>query len=203
MYETNCISMSVNGNTEQLLVERMISSVRVSSMQHMEKLQSKTRHSQFEPEHVAAVFSVSLGTAKNILNVKTQEGIRQAVTPLTRRYRVDHIHLHHTYLSGKWTLDHVESKYKSIRGHTGAIVISNGNLAAIYPTASKVDLDSTESLRRFTEEIGIPANLKCDMAAAFVGRHTDFQWLVQRLGINLTYAKPYRHNQLQQVDVAI
>ena len=83
------------------------------------------------------------------------------------------------------------------------IVISNGNLAAIYPTASKGDLDSTESLRRFTEEIGIPANLKCDMAAAFVGRHTDFQWLVQRLGINLTYAEPYRHNQLQQVDVAI
>jgi hypothetical protein len=117
----------------------------------MEKLQSKTRHSQFEPEHVAAVFGVSLGTAKNILNVTAQEGIQHAVTPFTRRYRVDHIHLHHTYLSGKWTLDQVESKYKSIRGHTGAIVISNGNLAAIYPTASKGDLDSTESLRRFVE----------------------------------------------------
>jgi hypothetical protein len=31
MYETNCVSMSVNGNTEQLLMERMISSVHVSS----------------------------------------------------------------------------------------------------------------------------------------------------------------------------
>ncbi len=76
-------------------------------------------------------------------------------------------------------------------------------MAAIYTSASKGDLDSTESLRHFTEEIGIPANLKYDMAAAFVGRHTDFQRLVQRLGINLTYAEPYRHNQLQQVDVAI
>jgi hypothetical protein len=75
--------------------------------------------------------------------------IQHAVTPLTRRYWVDHINLHHTYLSGKWTLDHVESKYKSIRGHTGAIVILNGDLAAIYSTASKRDLDSTESLRRF------------------------------------------------------
>jgi hypothetical protein len=37
----------------------------------------------------------------------------------------------------------------------------------------------------------------------FFGRHTDFQRLVQQLGINLTYAEPYRHNQLQQVDVAI
>ncbi len=66
MYETNCVSMFVNGNTEQLLVECMISSVHVSLMQHMEKLQSKTRHSQFEPEQVAAVFGVSLGTTKNI-----------------------------------------------------------------------------------------------------------------------------------------
>ncbi len=169
----------------------------------MEKLQSKTRHSQFEPEQVAAIFGVSLGTAKNILNVMTQKGIQHAVTPLTRRYQVDHIHLHHTYLSGKWTLDHVKSKYKSICGHTGAIVMSNCNLAAIYPTASKGDLDSTESLRRFTEEIGIPTNLKCNMVAAFVGQHIDFQRLVQRLGINLTYAEPYRHNQLQQVDMAI
>jgi len=75
MYETDCVSMSVNGNTEQLLMERMISSVHVSSTRHMEELQSKTRHSQFKPEHVAAVFGVSLGTAKNILNVTTQEGI--------------------------------------------------------------------------------------------------------------------------------
>ncbi len=131
----------------------------------MEKLQSKTWHSQFELEHAAAVFGVSLGTTKKSLMSRH----KKVFEPLTRRYRVDHIHLHHTYLSGKWTLDHVESKYKSIRGHTGAIVILNGNLAVIYPTASKGDLDSTESLRHFTEEIRIPANLKCDMAAAFVG----------------------------------
>jgi hypothetical protein len=161
------------------------------------------RHSQFEPKHVAAIFGVSLGAAKNILNVMTQKGIRHAIMPLTRHYQVDHIHLHHTYLAGKWMLNHVESKYKSICGHTGAIVISNGNFVMIYPTASKGDQDSTESLWQFTEEIEIPANLKCDMAAAFVGQHTDFQRLVQRLGINITYAKPYRHNQLQQVDVAI
>ena len=203
MYETDRVSITIDGNTEQLLMERMINSVHISSTRHMDKLQSKTRHSKFEPEHVASIFNVGLGTAKDILAVTTQEGVRHAVTPLTRRYRVDHIHLNHNYLSGNWTIDHIESKYKSIRGHTGSIVISNGNLAAVYPTPTKNDRDSTESLRRFTEEIGIPANLKCDMAAAFVGRHTDFQRLVQKLGINMTYAEPYRHNQLQQVDVAI
>jgi hypothetical protein len=54
----------------------------------------------------------------------------------------------------------------------------NGNFVAVYPTASKSDLDSPESLRHFTEEIGIPANLKCDMAAAFVGRHRQLRLLV-------------------------
>ena len=203
MHETDCIALTVDGNTEQLLLERIINSVHVSTKQHMGKLQSTTRHSQFRPEHVAAIFGVGLGTAKDILAVTTQKGIRHSVTPLTRRYRVDHIHLHHTYLNGHWTIDHMESKYKSIRGHTGSIVISNGNLVAVYPTQSKGDRESTESLRQFTEDIGIPANLKCDMAAAFVGRHTDFQRLVHKLGINLTYAEPHRHNQLQQVDVAI
>ncbi len=73
MYETNCVSMSLNGNMKQLLMERMISSVHVSSTRHMEEVQSKTQHSQFDPDHVAAVFAVSLDTAKNILTVTTQE----------------------------------------------------------------------------------------------------------------------------------
>ena len=154
--------------------------------------------------NMTLLYSASAKAPRKIsLMSRHKKVFNMRVTPLTRRYRVDHIHLHHTYLAGKWTLDHVESRYKSIRGHTGAIVISNGNFVAVYPTASKGDQDSTESLRRFTEDVGIPANLKVDMASAFVGRHTDFQRLAQRLGINMTYAEPYRHNQLQQVDVAI
>ena len=194
MYESDCSLLSVNGNTEQLIIEQMMSSIHTSLIQHMEKLQSKTRHSQFGPEHIATIFCVSLGTAKNILIVMTQKGIRHAVMPLTRRYRVDHIHLHHTYLASKWMLDHIESKYKSVRGHTGAIIILNGNFVMIYPTAYKGDQDSTELLLRITEEVGIPANLKCDTALAFIGQHTDFLQLAQKLGINTTYAEPYQHN---------
>ncbi len=100
-------------------------------------------------------------------------------------------------------MDHLESKYKSIWGHTGAIIFSEGNLVMAYLTSLKNDIDSTESLRRFTENIGIPANLKSNMASAFIGRHTNFQRLVQKLGINMTFSKPHPHNQLQQVDVTI
>ena len=82
LFETNRVSVTVDGNTEQLLMERIINSVHVESTQHMERLQSKTRHSIFEPEHVATIFNVRIGTAKD--TVTTQEGVRHVVTRLTR-----------------------------------------------------------------------------------------------------------------------
>ena len=182
----------------------MINSVHVTHARHVNELGvSKTRHSKFTPEHVSQVFDCTIGMAKDILACTTQEGARHAVMPLSRRYRVDHIHLHHTYLAGNWTMDHAEAKYKSIRGHTGSIIFTNGNIVMVYPTHTKNDSDSTESLRRLTEDLGIPANLKSDTATSFVGQHTDFQRLVRKLGINMTFSEPHRHNQLQQVDIAI
>lgn len=204
IYETDSVTYATFGDTEQLQLERIIQSVNVdtpSRMDSISELYSLTRHSQFTPEHVAKIWNVGVGTAKDILATTTQKGVRHAVLPLSRRYRIDHLNLHANYLGGKWTLDHVESKYRSIRGHTGSFVISNGNLAAVYPQATKGDADATDSLRRFCDKIGVPAHLKVDMAASFTGRHTDFQRAINKYGIKLTFAEPYRHNQLQQVDV--
>lgn len=151
MYETDRVLVSVDGNMDQLLIERMINSVHVTSTRHMSTLSSTIWHSLFTLEYVAKIFNAGLGTAKDILNVITQEGVQ-----------------------------HAESKYKLIHDHTGAIVISNGNLMVVYPTSSKSGQDSTESLHQFTEDIGILVYLKCDMAALFVGQHTNFQRLVQK-----------------------
>jgi hypothetical protein len=85
-------------------------------------------------------------------------------------------------------MDHVEAKYKSIWGHTGAFVLSNSNLAATYPTPTKNDKDASESLCRFCDKIDVPANLKSDMAATFTGRHTDFQTAIQKYGIKMTFS---------------
>lgn len=49
-------------NTKQLLVEHMVISVHVTLMQHKNKLQSKMWHSQFNPDHVAKIFNVGIGT---------------------------------------------------------------------------------------------------------------------------------------------
>ena len=152
LYETDCVALSTFGDTEQLLMERIIQTVNVdignvqSSPLCIGQLHSSRRHSQFTPEHISKIWNVGIGIAKDILATTTQKGVRHAVLPLNRRYRINHLNLHVHYLAGDWTMDHVESKVKSIRGHTGAFVFSNGNLAATYPTQTKNDADATESL---------------------------------------------------------
>ena len=113
-YESDCTAMAVSGNTEQLLYERMIQSVRITERREIVELHSTARHSQHTAEHVARVFGVGIGTAQNILATTTQKGIRHSVMPLNRRYRINHIHLNLQYLAGTWTMDHLESKYTSI-----------------------------------------------------------------------------------------
>ena len=54
------------------------------------------RHSKVTPEELARKWNVGLQTAKDMLQVTTQCGIRTAVHPMTRRVRVDHLNLHRT-----------------------------------------------------------------------------------------------------------
>jgi hypothetical protein len=92
---------------------------------------------------------------------------------------------------------------KSIRQHVGAFVFLNGNFVAAYQAMSCNDENSTKALRQFANNIGVPARLRFDMAPGFVGKHTSFQSLICKLQTNMTNSDPGRHNQLQQVDVAI
>ncbi len=110
-------AITIDGNTEQLLCERMIQSVRVNERQQIVELHSSTRHSQYTTEHVAKVFGVGIGTAQEILTVTTQKGIRHSVMPLNRRYRINHIHPNLPYLAGSWTMDHLESKFLSMTAY--------------------------------------------------------------------------------------
>lgn len=204
MYESDCHLYNTDGNTEQLLFERLISSVHVSTdVRTAQELLSSTRHSKYTVEHISKLFNVGITKAKEILFTTTQAGVRQAVQPLNRRYRIDHLNLHHNDLGGKWTLDHMESKVRSLQQHTGAFVFSNGNFVAVYPTNSKSGSHAAEALRRFSTEVGIPMRLKSDLASSFTGEHTNFIKLIRKYNITLTYGEANRHNQLQQVDVAI
>jgi hypothetical protein len=52
------------------------------------------RHSVATPEDLAQSWNIGIQTAKETVRVTTQKGIRTAIHPITRRVRVDHLHLH-------------------------------------------------------------------------------------------------------------
>jgi hypothetical protein len=167
LYETDCVTYSNFSDMEQLQLEQTIQSVNVA------KLHSSTRHSQFSPEHISMIWNVGIRITKDILTTTTQKGVHHAVMPLSHCYHVDHLNLHVHYLAGKWTLDHIKSKVQSVQGHTGSFIFSNGNIAAVYPQATKNDANATDSLRCFCDKIRVPAWDKTHLCGTLLSQPTS------------------------------
>ena len=66
------------------------------------------------PENLSKVWRIGLDTAKKTLRVTTQRGVRTAVHPITRRYRVDHLALHRNRLNDEFYTDTLFSRVKSL-----------------------------------------------------------------------------------------
>ena len=197
-YESDKVLGDVSpGLVDDLLHTGSIKRINVVSAN---EVKSKSRHSKHTPERVAEIWNVGLDRSKQILHNTTQLGVRTSMHPIHKRYRVDHLNLHDNRLAGKWGLDHIESNTKSIRGHTGAIVISNGSFTAVYPKPGKGDEHSTDALKVFITDVGVPEDVKTDMAPSFVGRNTNFQKLVSRKQIKLRHQEAGRKNQIAIVD---
>ena len=56
---------------------------------HIANITSRNRHCNISTESLSQKLRIGLNTARDTLKVTTQQGIRQAVHPITRRYRTD------------------------------------------------------------------------------------------------------------------
>ena len=89
----------------ETFIRRMISAVHVTtSHRDSDNVQlafvgAKDRHSQASAETVARKFRCGLDTAQRTLKTTTQRGVRNAIHPLHRQYRVDHLNLHRKRLN--------------------------------------------------------------------------------------------------------
>ena len=144
-YESDCVAISIDGNTEQLLYKRMIQSFCVTNGRHINELHSSTRHSMHTTEHISKIFGVGIGTAQDILAATTQKGTRHSVMPLNCRYHIDHIHLNLPYLAGTWTMDHLESKC-SHKQDTAAHVC-NANISPSITSTALLPLPTSNMAR--------------------------------------------------------
>jgi hypothetical protein len=154
---------------------------------------SNDRHSKVSPEELARKWNIGIRTAKDTLKVTTQRGIRTAVHPMTRRMRVDHLHLHRNRLRGTWFADTLLARVKSKLGNTCANVYTQGKFTRVIPMTSRKD--AGKSLIEFTDDVGIPERLITDGATEFTGRHTEFVKEARRMRILLHTTEQGRKNQ--------
>lgn len=107
------------------------------------------RHSKTTPEEVVRLWGIGLKAAKETLKVTTQHGVRMAMQLMTRRLRVDHLHLHRHRLKGTWFVDTLLSKTQSKLGNTCA-----NKFTRVIPRTSRKD--AGKSLIELTDDVGVP-----------------------------------------------
>ena len=125
------------------------------------------RHTSVTAENLARMWGIGLETAKRTLHVTTQRGVRTAIHPLHRRYRVDHLHLNRRRLNGDWYSDTLFSKVMSLQGNNCAQVFTNGSFMSIHPLSSKSKVG--QALTEFADDVGIPDSLMTDGAPEIIG----------------------------------
>ena len=191
---TCCSDLSVYEPTHML--RRMVSSVHVATSHRddytIAYIGAKDRHSRVTPETVAKKFRCGLETAQRTLKTTTQRGIRHAIFPLHRRYRVDHLNLHRKRLYDTFYMDTLFSKVKSLGGYTCAQLITNGTFTKVYPMESKASSNIARALQQFIDDVGVPDNLVCDFASEQTGKHTDVMKIVRQTDIKLRIAEKGR-----------
>ena len=148
---------------------------------NIREVKSRTRHSATTPEDVARKFGCGIVTAKETLRVTTQQGVRHAIHPLHRRYRVDNMQFNRQRLNSQFYVDHLIAKPKSLEGNTGAWVYTTSNFTAVYPVEKRSEAGDT--LRRLSDDVGIPDRLRADLAGEITGNNTEFQKQVRKLHI--------------------
>lgn len=224
--ETDCVLESVSPvYCQQAFTERLVSAVRIRELprrvehvqttteqQHVLDLEyfqqrwaaevvSNERHTTVSSENLARKWGIGLQTAQQTLRVTTQRGIRTAIHPLHRRYRVDHMNLHRKRLNSHFYVDHLSAKVKSLDGNSGAYLYTNGKFTSVIPCSSRTEAGDT--LRRFTEDVGIPNKLTADLASEMSGKHTEFVKRAKDMHIEMSYAEKGRSNQNYAAEMEI
>ena len=191
----SCCTSDLSVYNEATLITKMVGAVCVATAHRdptVSFIGSKDRHSQVNAETVAKRFRCGIETAQKTLKATTQRGVRQAMHPLNRRYRVDHLNLTRRRLNDTFYMDTLFSKVKSLAGHTCAQLITNGTFTRVYPMASKASANIAAALAEFIDDVGIPDTLVCDLASEQTGKNTEVMQLIRRMHIKMRMAEKGR-----------
>ena len=142
---------------------------------------STKRHPVVSSESIADRWYIGKKNADQTYKVTSQNGVRSAILPLSRRYRADR-HFDRPTLKGKWYTDYMFGRTKSLDGNVGAQVFANKEFfVTAYPTESKKLCG--KALKTFCTEFGAPEKLTFDGAKEQVKSGTDFMKVIREFEI--------------------
>jgi transposase len=112
---------------------------------------------------LAQRWGISIPAAAATLQNTTQEGVRNVYIPAERKTRKKAPWLKFPAVKGKFYADQMFSKLKSVHGHIGATVYTNGlGYDRIYPWKRKGD--HHETIMDLIHDVGVPQTLVTDNA---------------------------------------
>jgi hypothetical protein len=182
----------------RIMTERLMATVMVSEVETRPDVPlprtfaSGKRHSDVTAQELSERWFIGLSQAHDTIKVTTQNHVRSAVLPLSRRYRADRV-FEKPLLRGDFYTDTMDARCKSIQGNQYAQVFANKDFFAVaYPIGKKSA--AGESLRQFIHDFGRPEKLTYDGSLEQNGPKTEFMSNVKKYAINHHTTEPYRPN---------
>ena len=205
--------------SEKAMVHRLISSIKIASefedeeetIEHVEaptadsmmrSVSSATtsRHSKVTPSEISIRFGCGLETAAKTIRATTQNGVRTATGPLTRRYKTDILRSSKLPLKCTFYNDTMFAKTLSLRQNKCAEVFTNGSFVYVSPTPNKAGNTVAQALTELLNEVGVPNKIVVDGASEKLGPKTKWMAILRDYRIDQGITEAYSHWQNRAED---
>ena len=156
---------------------------------------SQERHNKLTADMISELWCIGPRKAKDTIKATTQNGIRSAILPLSRRYRADRMY-NLKRLHNKFATDTLYATVKSLNQNVCAQIYSHkGGFAVTYPIRDSTGTTLGQTLADFAHDFGVPERLIFDGAMAQQGKNTLFMKNIRKYYINYKISNPRRPNE--------
>ena len=156
---------------------------------------NKEKQAQLSAESLAELWHIGPKRAQATLDATTQNGVRSAILPISRRYRSDRMY-NVKKLKGRFATDIFFTNTKSLHQNTCCQVYSHKNgLVVCFPFDTSSGDNIGDSLLSFIHDYGSPEHLTFDGFSSQVGKNTRFHQALRKYGIMFHVSSPRRPNE--------
>jgi hypothetical protein len=150
---------------------------------------SKTRHVELSPAQLAKMWHVGVDVAASTLKSTTQDGIRTAVRPISRRYRTEQQQFKYNRLNSQFYSDTFKATVPSIGGNIyGQIFVNDIGFVKVVPMKKKSE--ASIALNTFFMDVGVMNDLHTDGAKEMQSKDWD-KVLNKFGGVKQSVVEPY------------